>query len=224
MTTAAPIRQYQSSLRYTDRRTKALYVADKYAPILIGSILDVGCDQAPLRKLVHQPFRYVGVDLLPGAADAVVDLDRDPLPYPDQNFDTVLCTDVLEHLERCHAAFDEICRVSRRHAIISLPNPLHQLLRTLCDNPNAGGRLKYYGLPIDPPADRHRWFFGHDEAIDFLSQRGRRNGFGVEQIDVEESPLPVWNDASGQNILDHSNIGGGTIWCVLRRVDLAGPK
>jgi hypothetical protein len=224
MTIAAPPRQYRTALGYTDRRTKALYIADKYAPILIGSILDVGCDQAPLRKLVHQPFRYHGVDLFPGGADTIVDLDREPLPFPDQHFDTVLATDVLEHLERCHSVFDELCRVSRCHVIVSLPNPLHQLLRTLCDAPEGGGRLKYYGLPAEAPADRHRWFFGHEEAVDFLSQRGRRSGFGVEQIDAEESPLPVWKNQAGENILDQSNIRGGTIWCVLRRVDAAAAK
>ena len=221
MTTAAPTLAYRSSIRYTDRKGKAQYIADKYAAILIGTVLDVGCDEAPLRKLVHQPFRYVGVDIRPGS-DVVLDLDKDPLPFPDRHFDTVLCTDVLEHLERCHAVYDELCRVAKNRVVVSLPNPLWNLLCAAFDG--RGGRLKYYGLPVEPPPDRHRWFFGHEEAVEFLRGRAHLNGFEVEQIDAEEGFCPPWPDGSGQNVLNHPNVRGGTIWCVLRRAGSGGPK
>ncbi len=221
MTTAAPPLAYRSSVQYTDRQSKALYIADKYAPILIGSVLDVGCDAAPLRKLVHQPFRYVGVDIR-SDADIVVNLDNDPLPFADRQFDTVVCTDVLEHLERCHAVFDDLCRVAAGRVIVSLPNPLLNMVQSLLDG--HAGRLKFYGFPVDPPADRHRWFFGYEEAVEFLSIRGRRNGFEVEQLDAEESSLPRWLNAAGQDILKHPNVRKGTIWCVLHRAEHGGPK
>lgn len=209
--------RYRTDLRYHDRAAKAAYIADKYAPLLTGSVLDVGCDQSPLRQ--HVAGRYVGVDVHPGA-DEVVDLDRADLPMPDRSFDTVVCTDVLEHLERCHAVFDELCRVARAHVIISLPNPLRNLLTGLAGG--SGGVLKYYGLPVDPPADRHRWFFGHDEAAAFVTVRGARNGFAVEQLDSEEGGCPPWRDEAGRNVLDHANVRGGTLWCVLSRRAGAG--
>lgn len=214
--------RYRTSLRYTDRAGKALYIADKYAPILIGSVLDVGCDAAPLRRLVHEPGKYVGVDFQPGA-DVVVDLDKEDLPFADRQFDTVLCTDVLEHLERCHAVMDGLCRVARRHVIVSLPNPLRNLMLGLYYD-GSGGRLKYYGLPVERPADRHRWFFGREEASDFLRERAGKNGFEVEQLDSEDGPCPVWRDEQGRNVLDHPNLKGGTIWCVLRRGDRSAVK
>jgi SAM-dependent methyltransferase len=217
----APPRLYRSSLSYTDRRGKALYIADKYAALLIGSVLDVGCDAAPLRKLVHQPFRYVGVDVRPGA-DVVVDLDREPLPFDDRQFDTVVCTDVLEHLEWCHAAFEEVCRVARDRVIVSLPNPLLHLLWGIFNG--SGGKLKHYGLPVARPEDRHRWLFGHDEAVEFMTGRGRSNGFEVEQIDAEEAETPAWRNAAGEDVLRHPNIGAGTIWCVLRRAGAGGGR
>jgi len=212
--------RFTTTLRYTERASKAMYIADKYAAILIGSVLDVGCDAAPLRKLVHEPFRYVGVDFQAGA-DVVLDLDKQDLPFPDRHFDTVLCTDVLEHLERSHAVLDELCRVARKHVIVSLPNPLRNLMLGLFYD-KSGGRLKYYGLPVERPEDRHRWFFGREEAAEFLSHRGRRAGFEVEQLDSEEGDCPVWRDEQGRNVLDHPNLKGGTIWCVLRRA-AAGP-
>jgi hypothetical protein len=219
-TMARPSGPFASQMKYTDRLSKAAYIADKYASILIGSVLDVGCDQAPLRKLVHQPFRYIGVDIRPGS-DRVVDLDRDDLPFPDQHFDTAVCTDVLEHLERCHAVFDELCRVSRGHVIVSLPNPMAHAVQSIFQG--QGGRIKYYGLPAERPHDRHRWFFGHDEAVEFVTVRGRRNGFEVLQIDTEEGRPPAVINGAGRNILDHPNIVGGTMWFVLRRGEPA-PK
>jgi hypothetical protein len=205
---------YQTELSYTSRPTKAAYIADKYASILTGSVLDVGCDKAPLRVLVSQPSRYVGVDMSAGA-DVVVDLDHQDLPIPSQSFDTVVCTDVLEHLERCHAVFDELCRVSRRHVIVSLPNPLRNLLMAIAEG--SKGRLKYYGLPVDRPPDRHRWFFGFEEAAEFLRERGERAGFDVEQLDSEEGGCPSWRLRGGVDVLDSQNVRAGTLWCVLRR-------
>lgn len=207
---------FQSRLRYTDRRSKAAYIADKYAPILIGSVLDVGCDEAPLRNLVHQPFRYVGVDIR-ADADRVVDLDREKLPFGDREFDTVVCTDVLEHLERCHEVFDELCRVARRHVIVSLPNPLRALLCALAAG--GDGRLKYYGLPPERPADRHRWFFGYEEAVEFVRAGAQRNGMQVVQIDAEEEPSPKLFDQQGRNLFELPNVAAGTTWLVLRRGD-----
>ena len=206
--------RYRTGIRYSDRRSKALYIADKYAPLLIGSVLDVGCDEAPLRKLVHQPFNYRGVDIRPDA-DLVVNLDQQNLPLPDRSCDTVLCTDVLEHLERCHEVFDELCRVSAKWVIIALPNPLRNLLMGLTEG--SAGRLKYYGLPVDKPADRHRWFFGAEEAAEFLRTRGQRNGFDILQLDFEDGGCPSWRNREGVDMLDHPNIKLGTLWCVLAR-------
>ncbi len=209
---AGPI--YRTGLTFTDRASKAAYIADKYAPVLTTSVLDVGCDAAPLKSLLAGATRYVGVDIRPDA-DVVVNLDRDNLPFQDRSFDTVLCTDVLEHLERCHAVFDDLCRVAAKRVIVSLPNPLRSLMLAIAEG--SQGRLKFYGLPVDPPEDRHRWFFGHDEAVAFLTERGRRRGFDVEQIDSEEGGCPSWRDKAGADLLGSENVRGGTLWCVLVR-------
>ncbi len=213
-TTATPQLRFQTDYRYTDRTNKARYIALKYAPILGGSVLDVGCDQAPLKVLIGDPTRYVGVDMLP-SADVVLNLDTDALPFPDRSFDTVVCTDVLEHLERCHAVCDELCRVAAERVIISLPNPVRCLLDALRDG--GQGKLKFYGLPTDPPADRHRWFFGAEEARAFVQTCGARNGFTLEQIDFESVGNLSWV-VNGRELLDSPNIRLGTMWAVLRRV------
>ena len=211
-----PAMKYLTQQGYTDRISKAQYVLEKYRPLLGGSVLDVGCWTGPLRALLPAGATYVGVDRRDDA-EVVLDLDRQDLPFEDRRFDTVLCTDVLEHLERCHAVFDELCRVSRRHVIISLPNPLRNLICSVFAG--SGGRVKFYGLPVDPPRDRHRWFFGAQEAREFLTQRGERNGFEVEQLDAEDIGCCYWLNGQGQDVLDEPNFQGGTTWCVLRRGD-----
>lgn len=43
------------------------------------------------------------------------------LPYEDKSFDAVICTEVLEHLEKPRLAIAELKRVSKKHLIVSVP-------------------------------------------------------------------------------------------------------
>lgn len=207
--------RYQTRLSYTDRPSKAAWIADKYRAILGGHVLDVGCDQKHLSEHLPPGARYLGVDMGP-PADVVVNLDRQELPFGPGSFDTVLCADVLEHLDRLHDVFDRLCSIARGHVIIALPNPLRNLLLSLHEGTRGVG-LKYYGLPLEPPPDRHRWFFGYEEAERFLRERGRRNGFSVEQVEPEERGVRAITNADGVNLIDSPNATFGTIWCVLKR-------
>lgn len=44
------------------------------------------------------------------------------LSYKDNSFDTVICTEVLEHLEDPRAALKELARVSSRYILLTVPN------------------------------------------------------------------------------------------------------
>lgn len=44
------------------------------------------------------------------------------LPYKDNSFDLVLCTEVLEHLEKPQEGLKELIRVSKKYLVISVPN------------------------------------------------------------------------------------------------------
>ncbi|GIX27869.1 MAG: hypothetical protein KatS3mg123_1750 [Burkholderiales bacterium] len=56
-----------------------------------------------------------------------VNLNEDQLPYPDQTFDLVTCTEVMEHLENYRRIIREIFRVTKPGgvAIFSTPNILN---------------------------------------------------------------------------------------------------
>lgn len=211
---AAPWMRYFAPRTYTNREEKAPYIAAKYRDILGGSVLDVGCDQCYLRRHLRRPDLYIGVDLGP-PADVVVNLDLEPLPFADGVFDTVVCTDVLEHLERIHAVFDGLCRIAREHVIISLPAPLNSLLADV-----AAGRegwKKFYGLPLEPPADRHRWFFGFEDARLFMTHRAKKAGWRIEQLDTEWHGGATWKGEDGVERIVGANLTHGILWCVLER-------
>lgn len=205
---------YTTALRYSGRDDKAAYIADKYHAILTGRILDVGCDQRQLRSHIPACASYTGIDLAP-PADITLDLDANPLPFPDRAFDTVVCCDVLEHLEHIHTVADELFRVAASRVIISLPNPIKALLQSLYEGARDG--LKWYGLPLEPQKDRHRWFFGFEDAVRFTTDRAARHGFTAEQIDASSTEGYYWTNGAGFDVLEHPNTRMGNMWAVLRR-------
>lgn len=204
---------------YSDRATKAVWFAERFADALTGSVLDVGCDDAKLRHLVAEPARYVGVDLT-DAADVRIDLDTAPLPFEPGSFDTVVCLDVLEHLERIHGVFDALCTVTSRSLLVSLPNPA----RTFIDEVITGreGRLKHYGLPLEPRKDRHRWFFGADEAEAFVVHRAMVNGMRVRRIEFEPLTPVQWEDGNGRDVLESERLRLGSMWAWLTKGGAGG--
>lgn len=63
----------------------------------------------------------------PGQAVEIADLNHDTLPYADNSFDVVTCTEVVEHLENYRHLIREVFRVTSTggHVIFSTPNVLN---------------------------------------------------------------------------------------------------
>jgi len=213
---------YPIPAAYTNRAGKAIYIATKYASILGGSVLDVGCDEKQLSKLIPSTATYLGIDMS-SAADIILILEDAKLPLADRAIDTVLACDVLEHLEQIHAVFDELCRVAKHRVIVSLPNPMLAFMHALAhedigerEGTNKG--LKYYGLPVERPRDRHRWFFSSEEAQRFVRERGKLNAMRIEQLDFEAYPEPPpYFSRSGRVLSNSPTFSQGTMWAVLSR-------
>jgi len=174
---------FQTDYVYIDRETKAKYVWLKYQPILKGRILDVGADECYLKQYLGEDAEYLGISL-GGHPDQQVDLEKEKIPFPNNSFDCVLCLDVLEHLDNIYEVFDELCRVTRRYLIVSLPNPYADFYNMLRFGDYRPGRpMKFYGLPLDKAGDRHKWFFSNEEAEKFILYRAARNETRVLQMD-----------------------------------------
>jgi SAM-dependent methyltransferase len=167
----------------TLREQRAQFIARRFAPYLKGKVLDVGCDKARLKQLVPG-IDYFGVDV-GGTPDRVVNLEKEKLPFADGSFDCVVCSDVLEHLDNLHTNFSELTRVSRGHVILSLPNNWSNARQAIA---RGRGSFAHYGLPPDPPVDRHKWFFCLSEAEQFLKVQAARHGLGITEMFAIEKP------------------------------------
>lgn len=103
-------------------------------PLKPVKILDVGCGEGfTLKKLeekkigkANEGIDYseeaikIGKNIYPSLkimSGNVYDLN-----YPDNSFDIVLCTEVLEHLDDPDRAVDELKRVSSKYILFSVPN------------------------------------------------------------------------------------------------------
>lgn len=76
-----------------------------------GVVLDVGSRTAPYRSLVPAT-EYLTLDIDPSfGADVVGDIHD--VPRPDESFDTIICTEVLEHCRDPKRAVDELRRLLR---------------------------------------------------------------------------------------------------------------
>jgi SAM-dependent methyltransferase len=81
----------------------------RIADHLTGRVLDVGCGQKRYRDLVRCD-EYVGIDNRGGPAVDVVG-DAHALPFGDENFDSVLSNQVLEHVRDPSAVVAEVRRI-----------------------------------------------------------------------------------------------------------------
>ncbi len=88
----------------------------EYFPYLAGAVLDVGCGRKPYRRFVTAQS-YVGVDVDTPVTRSLgtVDVfyDGRSLPFPENSFDSVLCSQVFEHVFTPAQFLAEIHRVLR---------------------------------------------------------------------------------------------------------------
>ena len=119
-----------------------------------GRLLDSGCGNQPFRDW-YAPLvdEVICLDAapLPGV-DVIGFADR--LPFADASFDTLLVTEVLEHVGDAELAVAEICRVLRPggHALITVPYlyPTHEAPYDFrrFTHFGLGGILERHGLEV----------------------------------------------------------------------------
>ncbi len=96
-----------------------------------SSVLDVGCGYGDFLKLINPNHQIGGTEVNKERVDycnqvlgqnaiRLANLDE-RLDFEDNSFDTVVCLEVLEHLEDPEKALKELVRVARKRVIITIP-------------------------------------------------------------------------------------------------------
>lgn len=163
--------------RSTTRQARQEYCYRRFGKYFGDRVLDVGCDRGVIRKL--QRGFYVGIDRH-GEPDLKADLEGGFLPFTDGCFDTVVCLEVLEHIDSLHQVFSELIRCSRDIVILTLPNCWRQVFgEILLGRSNKAE----YGLPPERPRDRHKWFFNTAEAECFVAWQAQKHGLEILEVE-----------------------------------------
>ncbi len=100
----------------------------KHKQALEGDLLDFGCGTKPYQHFFSNVKNYIGVDYkIEGREERqkVVDVfyDGKNIPFEDQKFDSILCTEVLEHVFNIDDLLIEFNRVLKTNgkALITTP-------------------------------------------------------------------------------------------------------
>jgi len=115
----------------------------------MAKILDIGCG-------FQKRPGAVGIDLLSNsAADVFYNLNIFPWPFPNNEFDIIYATHVLEHLDDIIKTMEEIYRIAKPKARIVIEVP-HFASRNMFTDPTHkhffGARSFNYFIPGTPEA------------------------------------------------------------------------
>ena len=138
--------------KHSSKNPLQRFLIGKFLDILISEtealhpkkILDAGCGEGfTLERLRTRSIGQVlkGVDLQQKAIELgrqvhpQLDMQQGSvyeLPFENDTFDVVICSEVLEHLEHPEKALKELGRVTRKYIVISVPNePLFRIANFL---------------------------------------------------------------------------------------------
>lgn len=131
-------------------------------------VLDAGCGEGfvhnHLAGRLGAQTTFAGLDLSPealregrrrGSGAALLRGSLLQLPFSGSSFDLVVCTEVLEHLPQPAQALEELCRVSRRFVLLSVPRePFFAGLNLM-----RGKNLRRLGSDDDHRQHWTRWGF-----------------------------------------------------------------
>src|SRR5882724_916674 len=100
-----------------------------FAPRLQGRLLDFGCGRKPYRNLFPHITEYIGIDIeqMTGHDHSLsqVDVfyDGKTIPFGDNSFDAVFCSEVLEHVFTIDDILTELHRVLKKDGTMLLTIP-----------------------------------------------------------------------------------------------------
>lgn len=144
-----------------------------------GRLLDIGCEQKPYGVFLHPSVEHVGIDLFDGPKVDVI-YDGKHIPFPDNSFDAILCTQVLEHAEDVEQVCNEMVRVLKPDGQLIITVPF-----IYCEHsaPYDFRRFSLYGIP--------RFFGKQVEIKEVMSQGAIGSTLGLMLLDWYDAQMDL---------------------------------
>lgn len=158
------IKEFTQAAKIYDSGHAGIYemCKDDYPPILaelekepFHDVLDCGCGTGPMLELIHQKYpdkHYIGLDLTPemirvaqakklSNTEFIVG-DSENLPFAEDSFDAVICSNSFHHYPNPQAFFNSTYRVLRKGGRLVLRDYTSSDFYRLADEPsgNASGK------------------------------------------------------------------------------------
>lgn len=90
---------------------------------IFGKILDIGCEYGNLHSLIYNKNLY-GLDLNPKEyRKNVVKGDAQSIPFRNSTFNSLVCGELIEHLENPKKFLQECKRILKKNGLIILSTP-----------------------------------------------------------------------------------------------------
>lgn len=158
-----------------------------------GKILDAGCGEGYISRLLASSFCNAKITGLEYNVEAIhIAKKMSPninfiqgnimsMPFPDNAFDIVVCTEVLEHLDQPEKALKETLRISMGGVLVTVPNEPWFCLGNIVSLKN----LTRFGNPID---HINHWTYSS-------FSRWINNELGYETCHIEHTKCFPWQIA-----------------------------
>jgi SAM-dependent methyltransferase len=182
------MRRYDRTLvpAYQDRDGRNRWAASYLRTLSGKTVLNLGGGgRRHLAKHLGAGWQVHELDVT-GDCDTCLNLDQvERLPFADGAFDICCALEVLEHLDRLHLVAEEMFRVAKSTLLISLPNAAVEIAEILAnrryytDPAENGVYSKFYGLPLAPPTDRHRWWLTFEDIVRYWLAYEERHACAV---------------------------------------------
>jgi len=130
-------------------------------------VLDIGCGQGYVVSRLQRSNDAVGVDIIPDNPYKIkkkaLDLDCQKIPFKNNSFDVIICSNLLEHITRPFFVLNQIRGLLKKGgtAIIALPNEytLRNKVDFLLGKPLVSHQIDSFG---------HKYIAGIDQWTHFI--------------------------------------------------------
>ncbi len=101
---------------------------NQFAPELRGRVMDFGCGSKPYQSLFTNATEYIGVDYAGEGhshTNESIDIlyDGKTIPFPDEYFDAIFSSEVIEHVFNVEEILKELARVIKREGKLLITCP-----------------------------------------------------------------------------------------------------